>query len=326
MKKNNPSFVFFGATKFSKGLLLHLIENGFTPRAIFSIPEEFTITYNKKTVTVKNINYADLKEVAMQNAVPHYEVESSDEAKKLKNYEKVLQEINPDLILALGWYYMVPKSIRSIPKNGVWGIHASLLPKYAGGAPLVWAMIKGEKETGVSLFRFEDGVDDGDIIAQKKFSIDFQDTIKEVYDKALEASKELLSETFHRGLSSIIFRKQNKNEIEVFPQRTPEDGEIKWNNSALDIYNFIRAQTLPYPCAFTHYSNTKIKIVSSIPTNIPSHQYLPGKVCLLNNKALVSCSDYFLELQKIIISDGNIIDFDQWVFQNKSEDIILGKQ
>ena len=72
-------------------------------------------------------------------------------------------------MLILGWFYKVPKSIRDLSKLGAWGIHASLLPKYAGGSPLTWAIINGEKQTGITLFRLDDGIDDGDIISQKNF-------------------------------------------------------------------------------------------------------------------------------------------------------------
>ncbi len=104
---------------------------------------------------------------------------------------------------------MVPKAIREIPTYGAWGIHASLLPKYAGGAPLVWAIIEGEKETGITLFKMDSGVDDGDIIEQRNFPIASTDTIKEVYDKATLASKKVLSTVFSKNYI-LNFKKQDK--------------------------------------------------------------------------------------------------------------------
>ena len=105
---------------------------------------------------VKNSNYGDLKSISEKQNIPLYYV---DENKKLGEYEDIIKVIKPDIILVLGWYYIVPKRIREIPKYGACGIHASLLPKYAGWAPLVWAMINGEKETGVTFFQFDDSVD-----------------------------------------------------------------------------------------------------------------------------------------------------------------------
>ncbi len=313
LKRGNISYAFFGATNFSKELLLFLIKNNFIPKAIFSIPEEFTITYNKKRVKVKNLNYANLKEVAEEYGVPHYEVDSGVEGKKLKNYEDIVKNLNLDLILVLGWYYMVPKSIRNLARYGAWGIHASLLPKYAGGAPLVWAIINGEKEAGVTLFRLDDGIDDGDIIAQKSFNIDDENTIKEVYAKATETSKQILAEVLD-NIENVRFTPQDRSKIEVYPQRTPEDGLINWNQEAKRIYDFIRAQTLPYPCAFTIINGKKIKVISSKIVDMVNYDYLPGEIVCIDNKVLVATKDKFLELD--IINDGEkLCQFKDYVME-----------
>jgi methionyl-tRNA formyltransferase len=169
--------------------------------------------------------------------------------KKIRGYKGIIAALNLDLILVLGWYYMIPKEIRKLARLGAWGIHASLLPKYAGGAPLNWAIINGEKETGVTLFRMEDGVDDGDIIAQKSFPIYLEDTINEVYQRATSASKEILRDIL-QDINDITYIPQDKSKIEIYPQRKPEDGEIDLTKSAIEIYNFIRAQSNPYPGAF----------------------------------------------------------------------------
>jgi methionyl-tRNA formyltransferase len=240
------NYIFFGCTNYSKSLLSFLIQNNLFPLAIFSIPEEFNISYSASKV--KNTNYANLSEIANQHKIPFYIVDSIDGIKTI-DYFDIIRSYNADLILVLGWYYMVPKKIRDLAKYGAWGIHASLLPKYAGGAPLNWAIINGETETGVTIFRMEDGVDDGDIIDQKSFIIEFEDTIKEVYHKATLASKELLLKAL-LNIQSVEFKKQEKSRIEIYPQRKPSDGEIDFQKPAIDIYNFIRAQSDPYPGAF----------------------------------------------------------------------------
>ena len=250
-------FAFFGATNYSKELLLFLIEKKFIPKAIFAIPKEFSISYSEKKIV--NSNYADLKIIAQEYDIPYYEIDSVDNKRTL-DYIDIIASLNLDIILVLGWYYMVPKSIREHTKLGAWGIHSSLLPKYAGGAPLNWAIINGEKKTGVTLFRLEDGVDDGDIIAQKSFFIDYEDTIKEVYEKATMASKEILKEVLF-NLDNISFKPQNKNKIEVYPQRKPEDGEIDMLKTADEIYNFIRAQSSPHPGAFIRTKHAKKLII-----------------------------------------------------------------
>tara|TARA_R110001606_G_scaffold384411_1_gene547272 strand:+ start:4084 stop:4872 length:789 start_codon:yes stop_codon:yes gene_type:complete len=248
--------IFFGCTKFSEELLKDLLKNKVEIIAIFTIPEYFIISYNEEKV--KNSNFSDLKPIALKENIPFYEVDSVV-GKRTKDYKNIIADLNPDIILVLGWYYMVPKSIRDISKYGSWGIHASLLPDYAGGAPLVWAIINGEEKAGVTLFRMENGVDDGDIIKQIEFPIKDSDTIKEVYEKATLASKKILNEVL-TDRDKIKFTPQDKSKIKIYPQRSPKDGLIDWSWETKKIKNFIRAQTKPYPGAYTIIEGNKVTI------------------------------------------------------------------
>lgn len=240
--------VFFGATKFSEEILMHLLRNAVSVEAIFTIPEEFGISYSQ--TKVRNYNYADLPLIARSNNIPCYFVDSAGEGRKTSDYMQVIADLKPDVILVTGWYYMVTKSIRDLATYGAWGIHASMLPDYAGGAPLVWAIINGEKETGVTLFRLDDGVDDGDIIAQERIEIGPEDSIREVYNRVTEASKDMLLNVLTRPHAEIEFKAQDKTKIKVFPQRRPDDGELDLSKPAKQLYDFIRAQSAPYPGAF----------------------------------------------------------------------------
>ena len=250
--------IFLGCTEFSEEILKHIIARipDFEVQAIFSIPEAFNISYSEDKV--KNVNYRDLRKYSIELDIPFLEVDNTA-GRSLSYYSSLISDLNPDVILVMGWYYMVPKKVRKFAKYGAWGIHASLLPKYAGGAPLVWAIINGEEETGVTLFQLDDGVDDGDIIKQSAFKIGEDETIKEVYQKAIMASKEILS-TSLSNKSQIEMQPQNKSKIEVYPQRKPEDGEINWEWDVRKIKNFIRAQTRPYPGAWTKIGDKKITI------------------------------------------------------------------
>lgn len=247
--------VYLGCTKFSEEILLHLLDQEVEIVGIFTIPEYFKINYSPELV--KNTNYADLSKYAQKMNVPHFEVNSFS-GHRMSDYHNELKKLKPDVILTMGWYYMVDKKTRSFAKYGAWGIHASLLPNYAGGAPLVWAIIEGAKETGVTLFKLDDSVDGGDIIGQVKFEIDEDDTIKDVYSKATEASKEILSRTLLSD--NISFKPQDKSRIKVYPQRSPKDGEIDWNWEPEKIKNFIRAQSKPYPGAWTKINGKKVTI------------------------------------------------------------------
>ncbi len=248
--------LFLGCTKFSQEILEFLISEKANIVAIAGIPEFFKISYSENEV--KNTNYANLEKYAKELKVPYIEV-NSVKGKRLTDNLELIEKLKPDVIFVMGWYYMIPKSVRSIAKFGAWGIHASLLPNYAGGAPLVWAIIEGQKETGVTLFRMEDGVDDGDIIEQIKFPINDDDTIKEVYNKATFYSKKILIKVLNSNL--IEFKPQDKSLIKVYPQRSPKDGEIDFNKKGIEIYNFIRAQSSPYPGAFFRTKDGKKIII-----------------------------------------------------------------
>lgn len=257
MKQVN--FAFLGATNYSKELLLFMVNKGFVPKVIFTIPEVFTISYSDDKVI--NKNFGNINEIAKELDIPCYEVDSG-EGNPLKNYHDIIESLDLDLLLVLGWYYMIPKKIRDLTKYGAWGIHASLLPKYAGGAPLNWAIINGEKETGITLFRMEDGVDDGDIIAQEAFEIEYDDNISSVYGKATMSSKKILLKTL-LDIENVNFHPQNKEDIQIYPQRKPEDGEINLNMSSKELYDFIRAQSSPYPGAYIKTSDGKKLVIES---------------------------------------------------------------
>ena len=173
--------VVLGVTKFTRAVVEGLVEEDIDIVGMFGIPEKFKISYSKEPV--KNYNYAPLKDLCEDIDIPHYRVDGY-ENRKIGNYSDEIEELEPDVILALGWYYNIPKKVRDHATCGAWGIHASLLPKYAGGAPLVWAMINGEEKTGVTLFKMDSDIDAGDVIKQKVFPISPNDYISDVYSNA----------------------------------------------------------------------------------------------------------------------------------------------
>jgi methionyl-tRNA formyltransferase len=246
--------VFFGATDLGYKCCQRLIEVGVDIKAIFTIPRQFNISYSDKPV--QNVLYRDFYTLGEEYNIPVVSVEQ-----KMRHYEAELEKIEPDLIVVIGWYYMIPARLRDMAKLGCVGIHGSLLPKYRGGAPLVWAMINGEQETGLTLFYMDDGVDTGDVIAQERFSIEPEDNIRNLLTKLENASLKVVEEYIPLLLKEKAPRiGQNHDEATIFSQRKPEDGEIDWNWDSQRIQNFIKAQTKPYPGAFTYINGKKITI------------------------------------------------------------------
>lgn len=254
------NYVFLGTTTFSYHMLEMLISIKCKPQAVFSLPKIFNISYSKHPVL--NHTHANMEALCKAHHIPFYEASKKTET-NLSSYYDELKSLKLDLILVLGWYYKVPRKIRDLAKMGAWGIHASLLPDYAGGAPLVWAMIEGQRETGVTLFRLDDGVDDGDIISQQSIEIKHSDTIKELYERATSVSKVILHDALMH-LDTLRFTPQIKEKIKVYPQRSPKDGEIDLSQPANTLYNFIRAQSSPYPGAFIKTTDGKKLVIEKV--------------------------------------------------------------
>ena len=150
---------------------------------------------------------------------------------------------------------------RSVAPLGAVGLHASELPRYRGGAPLVWQIIRGETSAGISLFYLEDGVDTGDVIGTLNFPIREHDTIAEAMERSESAAEALIEKFFpllEKGMAPRL--PQDETLASEFPQRSPEDGEIDWSRAATEISNFIRAQTRPYPGAFTRIGGKRVTI------------------------------------------------------------------
>lgn len=233
---------------------------------------DIIITNGKR---MENIHHVLFDEEADKYGIPILHISGSMEQKE---YIQWMEEKKMDFGLAIGWYKKIPKVILDIPKKGLAGIHGSLLPQYRGGAPLVWAMIQGEKMTGVSLFYFTEGIDEGDIIAQRSFEIKYSDYISDIYKRMEWHAIEILkTELPNISNNTINTWKQPVSEpIKVWPMRSPEDGIINWEQSAEQIYNFIRAQSRPYPGAYTYMNHTKVhiwksKVIESIGNNELNH-------------------------------------------------------
>jgi methionyl-tRNA formyltransferase len=239
-------FVFFGASALGHRCCEDVLAQGHDVVAIVSMREEFEISYAEEPV--RNVNYASFEDLAAVHDIPLLYVERRVEDELLEQ----LRALEPDFALVVGWYYTIPRALRELFPSGVAGIHASLLPRFRGGAPLVWALIEGERETGVTLFHLEDEPDSGDVIGRRSFPITDTDTIATLLAKAEAASLDLLREAIPLLADGRAPREpQDETQATTYPQRSPADGEIDWRSSAAELDRFIRAQTRPYPGAWT---------------------------------------------------------------------------
>jgi len=220
--------------------------SGVQVAGIMTTPQQINISYSEKPVDIKT--HANFSEIAR---VVGCEIAVMNGPVRTRDYLASLDRWRPHLLLALGWYYNIPKAVRDSTQLGCTGIHASLLPRFRGGAPINWAIIQGESETGVTFFHLTDEIDAGDVIAQQAFAIDSNDTCATLYEKAEQASVDILRTWLPKLAGGTAPRvPQDHSQATQFPQRNPDDGLINWSWNGDRIRNFIRAQTRPYPGAY----------------------------------------------------------------------------
>jgi methionyl-tRNA formyltransferase len=163
-----------------------------------------------------------------------------------------IRDLSPDFIFSFYYRRMLPPAMLAIPKKGAFNMHGSLLPKYRGRAPVNWAILKGERETGATLHEMVEKPDAGRIVDQERVPIGPDDVALEVFRKVTEAAEIVL----RRNVSALIdgsaqLRPQDLSRGSYFGGRRPEDGRIDWSKSAQEIHNLVRAVAPPYPGAFT---------------------------------------------------------------------------
>tara|TARA_A100001015_G_scaffold321235_1_gene450933 strand:+ start:4512 stop:5417 length:906 start_codon:yes stop_codon:yes gene_type:complete len=198
---------------------------------------------------------------------------NSLKSKKTYNF---LKFYNADIFISAGFPHIFSKKFLKLPKFGIINLHAGKLPKYRGGSPLNWQIIKNEKNIGISIIKLNKGIDTGNIICTDSFKNIKNDTIKEVHRKANDAFKKLTI----KALKFISINKKlykQKLSRSYFFQRTEKDSRIDWNQDALSIYNFVRALSDPYKGAFTLIKNKKYRIYKCKEVNI-NPDIKPGKI------------------------------------------------
>lgn len=246
-----------------------------------STSETFDISYRQRGM--KNARYKDLQSSCARYNIPFYIYRS------VGDLEFFLNNVDALLLLAAGWYHLVPRSLRKRFPLGCVGFHASLLPRYRGGAPLNWALLNGEREAGMSLFELSDNTDEGDLYGQKAFPIGEDDTIADLLDRAEEAALSLVSECIPGILQGRLRPSPQHGAPSYCLQRFPEDGLIDWSCDSTRILRLIRATTHPYPGAYTFLEGRRLVIWQATPPQRDVQIFgTPGQIASLFNRNYVA--------------------------------------
>ena len=178
---------------------------------------------------------------------------------KDETFFKQIKDLQPDLIVVVA-FRILPKDVFAIPRLGSFNLHASLLPRYRGAAPINWAIIKGEKETGVTTFMLQEKVDTGGILLQVRIPIGAEDDAGSVHDKLAEVGAEIVLHTVRLlEQGKALPKTQDDSQASPAPKITKDDCRIRWDQSAHNIHNIVRGLS-PYPAAFTSHVGKVVKI------------------------------------------------------------------
>lgn len=221
-----------------------------------------------------------------------------------------IKKRNPDFIFVIGWSQIIDKEILEIPKKDIFGTHPSILPKNRGGAVIPWQILNNETKSGVTLFRLEESLDSGDIVAQEIFDIDEDEKALTFYNKIIEAGKKLIEKNLLNILKGDYgFTPQNNKLATLLGARKPEDGLIDWRKDSATIDRLIRAVGKPYPGAYSYYNFKKVIILEAEPFKEDKYQGVPGSILASENDGIiVQTGNGLIKIKKIYVENLGEMD------------------
>ncbi len=238
--------VFIGSVLSSRVALETLIENDISIDLVCSLDESAS----------KNVSdYYPIHEIAKKNNIPYIKFKKINSQDVLER----IRQVRPDFIFVIGLSQIISQELLNLAKEYAIGFHPTPLPKYRGRAAIPWQIILGIRESKVSLFKLDQGMDSGDIICQFPYYIDETDYAMDVYKKVCDAMRCALKLSIPQIYGGTVkFIKQDHEEATYLLARKPEDGLIDWNLSGKEIETLIRATSKPYPGAFSFYNDSKV--------------------------------------------------------------------
>ena len=243
------NIVFMGTPDFAKKSLETIYDNGYNILGVVTNPDR------PKGRGMKLLP-SEVKEFALEKNLKIYQ------PIKIKNNEEFLNEIkqlNPDVICVVAYGKLLPKEILEIPKLGCVNIHASLLPKYRGAAPIQWAILNGDKTTGVTTMYMNEGLDTGDIILREEVKIGKDETTGELWDRLAEIGGNLLIQTLKQIQNNTVKSEKQGNDFSIAPMLSKDMSKIDWQKkNAQEIKNLVRGLN-PIMGAYSYLNGKKIK-------------------------------------------------------------------
>ena len=281
--------IFMGTPDFAESSLKALIETGHEILCVVTQPD-------KPKGRKGELTPSPVKVTALENG---FTVLQPVKVREPEFVEKI-REYAPDVIVVVAFGQIIPESILNIPKYGCVNIHGSLLPKYRGAAPIQWAVINGEKESGVTSMLMDKGLDTGDILLKRAVLLDERETSGSLFYKLMKLGADTLVETLS-GLEKgeIKPEKQGETPTEYAKMLTKAMGEIDFNKSAEELDFFVRGMD-PWPSAYTFLNEKTIKIWSAKALNTDKKDLVPGRINSVNKDSfIIECGSGELEISEV---------------------------
>ncbi len=289
MQPNEIRTVFMGTPEFALGTLQGLIDAGCDLVGVYTQPD-------RPKGRGKQLAAPPVKELALKYDIPVYQ------PVKLRAPEAVaeLQEIAPDLIVVVAYGQILPQSVLDIPKYSCINVHASLLPKYRGAAPINKAIIDGETETGITTMHMDAGLDTGDMLVKRSLAIGANETAGELHDRLALLGRETMEETLKQLCAGTLTPEKQDDDLTCYaPLMKKEDGRIDWSRSATELHNQVRGLD-PWPGAYTSLNGELLKLAA---TRAATGQGEPGSIVAADVDGVqVACGDGVLVIGQLQLS------------------------
>lgn len=303
MNKQDLRIIFMGTPDFAVESLRCLVEGGYNIIGVITMPDKPVGRHGSV------LQASPVKQYAVEHGIPVLQPE------KLKDPDFVaqLRQLNADLQIVVA-FRMLPEVVWSMPRLGTFNLHASLLPQYRGAAPINWAVINGDTETGITTFFLRHEIDTGRIIQQVRVPINIDDNVGDVHDRLMMLGGRLVTETVDNILADRITTTDQDDivsqidELRPAPKIFHETCMINWNQPVKQVYDFIRGLS-PYPAAWSVLNDTQVKIYKALMTDESSGSMQPGTILSDGKTYLrVACSDRLLSVETLQLAGKKRMD------------------